>query len=90
MSPNRTWFKRDTFQTFETPKRVRFGDHSYTYAHGQGQLVLRTRINKQSYELTLNDVLFIPTFKLTLVSVSSLDKKGFDSHFGRGRCKILK
>lgn len=90
MTPNRTWFKPATFETFDTPKRVRFGDHSYTEALGKGQIVLRTRIRGQSYELTINDVLYIPTFKLTLISVSSLDKKGFGAHFGNGSCKILK
>ncbi|EJD41996.1 hypothetical protein AURDEDRAFT_36806, partial [Auricularia subglabra TFB-10046 SS5] len=90
MTPRRALFKPSTFIAFDKPKRVRFGDDSYAEALGCGQIVFRTTVNGQHYELTISDVLYIPTFKLTLVSVSSLDSKGYSSVFGSGRCKVLK
>ncbi|KZV93193.1 hypothetical protein EXIGLDRAFT_573919, partial [Exidia glandulosa HHB12029] len=77
MCPKLSFFKPSTFVMFDTPKRVRFGDDSYAEAHGCGQLVFRSVVNGEGYELTISGVLYVPSFKLTLISVSSLDKRGY-------------
>jgi hypothetical protein len=38
--------------------------------------------------LLLRDVLFVPSLKRNLISVSCLDNDGFDCHFGNGKCEI--
>ena len=38
---------------------------------------------------TLTDVLYVPSLRRNLISVSHLDNDGFDCHFGNGQCKII-
>jgi hypothetical protein len=38
--------------------------------------------------LLLRDVLFVPSLKRNLISVSCLDNDEFDCHFGNGKCEI--
>lgn len=90
MCPNRVWFRDSTFKLFEKPLTIRFGDNSFTEALGSGQITYRSVINGEGLEITLNNVLYVPAFKLTLVSVGALDKKGYTASFGRGQCRILK
>jgi hypothetical protein len=40
------------------------------------------------FTLILRDVLYVPSLQMNLISVSCLDKDGYDCHFGNGKCKI--
>ena len=39
--------------------------------------------------LKLSDVLFVPSLRRNLISVSRLDDDGYDCHFGNGKCQIV-
>jgi hypothetical protein len=39
--------------------------------------------------LRLKEVLYVPSLRRNLISVSKLDDDGIDCHFGNGKCKIL-
>ena len=39
--------------------------------------------------LKLSDVLFEPSLRRNLISVSRLDDDGYDCHFGNGKCQIV-
>ena len=39
--------------------------------------------------LKLSDVLFVPSLRRNLISVSCLDDNGYDCHFGNGKCQIV-
>jgi hypothetical protein len=39
--------------------------------------------------LNLTDVLYVPSLRRNLISVSRLDDDGNDCHFGNGQCKIM-
>ena len=41
------------------------------------------------FVLKLTDVLYVPSLRRNLISVSHLDDDGFDCHFGNGKCKIM-
>ena len=41
------------------------------------------------FVLKLTDVLYVPSLRRNLISVSCLDDDGFDCHFGNGQCKII-
>jgi hypothetical protein len=40
------------------------------------------------FPLILIDILYVPSLQRNLISVSGLDKDGYDCHFGNGKCKI--
>ena len=39
--------------------------------------------------LKLSDVLFVPSLRRNLISVSRLDDDGYDCHFDNGKCRIV-
>jgi hypothetical protein len=41
------------------------------------------------FVLKLTDVLYVPSLRRNLISVSRLDDDGFDCHFDNGQCKIM-
>ena len=41
------------------------------------------------FVLRLKEVLYVPSLRRNLISVSKLDDDGIDCHFGGGKCKIL-
>jgi hypothetical protein len=41
------------------------------------------------FVLKLTDVLYVPSLRRNLISVSRLDDDGFDCHFSNGKCKII-
>ena len=42
-----------------------------------------------SFVLKLTDVLYVPSLRRNLISVSRLDDDRFDCHFSNGQCKIM-
>ena len=40
------------------------------------------------FMLVLRDVLFVPSVQSNLISVSHLDKDGYDCHFENGKCEL--
>jgi hypothetical protein len=40
------------------------------------------------FVLKLTDVLYVPSLRRNLISVSRLDDDGYDCHFGNGKCQI--
>ena len=41
------------------------------------------------FVLQLSDVLYVPSLRRNLISVSRLDDDGYDCHFGNGKCQIV-
>jgi hypothetical protein len=41
------------------------------------------------FVLKLTDVLYVPSLRRNLISVSRLADDGYDCHFGNGQCKIM-
>ena len=41
------------------------------------------------FVLKLTDVLYVPSLRRNLISVSCLDDDRYDCHFGNGQCKIM-
>ena len=90
MCPNEEWFKPNTFVRFPEPKRVRFGDSTYTHAVGRGSIILHTAVSGSMSTLTIPNVLLVPAFRVTLIAISTLDGLGYHAKFGSGVGRILK
>ncbi|KAF9555169.1 hypothetical protein CPC08DRAFT_615715, partial [Agrocybe pediades] len=82
------WFEPTSFRTLNPPREVHFGDESCVHATGIGSITLRDKVNGKDTLTTLENVLYIPTFKLTLVSVRKLDKDGYYSIFKDRKCSV--
>ena len=41
------------------------------------------------FRLQLSDILYVPSLRRNLISVSRLDDDGYDCHFGNGKCQIV-
>ena len=41
------------------------------------------------FVLQLSDVLYVPSLRRNLISVSCLDDDGYDCHFGNGKCQVV-
>ena len=41
------------------------------------------------FVLKLSDVLYVPSLRRNLISVSHLDDDGYDFYFDNGQCKIM-
>ena len=55
---------------------VAFGDDSGVKAIGIGTIVFESEVSRKKYEFALQNVLHIPSFKLTLLSVNCLQSAG--------------
>ena len=51
-----------------------------------GELLLELN---DGFILKLTDVLYVPSLRRNLISVSRLDNDGYNCHFGNGQCKIV-
>ena len=58
---------------------IRLGDHTEVSATSRGTISIRG--------VTI-EALFVPAFRVSLLSVSELDKLGWSSTFSNGRCSI--
>uniref|UniRef100_A0A2N9FFW3 Integrase catalytic domain-containing protein n=1 Tax=Fagus sylvatica TaxID=28930 RepID=A0A2N9FFW3_FAGSY len=67
--------------------RVKMGNKSYADIVGIGDICVETNTG---YTLKLKDVRHIPDMHLNLISVSVLDKEGYESHLGNGKWKLFK
>uniref|UniRef100_A0A2N9GSR4 Integrase catalytic domain-containing protein n=1 Tax=Fagus sylvatica TaxID=28930 RepID=A0A2N9GSR4_FAGSY len=63
------------------------GNKSYADIVGIGDICVETNTG---YTLKLKDVRHIPDMRLNLISVSVLDKEGYESHLGNGKWKLFK
>ncbi|KZP02766.1 hypothetical protein FIBSPDRAFT_669931, partial [Athelia psychrophila] len=75
--PHLSWIDPNTFQPLVPPRRVAFGDNSFVEAIGTGTMTLTTKTS----EIKLSNVLVVPDFKVSLISVSKLAKYGLYSVF---------
>jgi hypothetical protein len=88
--PYREWFDPATYRTLDQPHPVRFGDNSSVDAIGVGDVRLISRVSGKVFDITLSDVLHVPTFKISLVSVNRLCRKDIRSVFLSGACEFWK
>jgi len=77
---------RDAFETF-TPlsKPVHGVGNAQTHAEGRGNIKIKSQTNGHEHNITLKDVLYIPTNKQNLLSLGRWDKAGGSYHSRQGK-----
>ena len=80
-------------QGFHTRRTLQRGERHIKVANGVKTEVeaireLPLELN-DGFVLKLTDVLYVPSLRRNLISVSCLNDDGFDCHFGNGQCKIM-
>uniref|UniRef100_A0A2N9EW40 Integrase catalytic domain-containing protein n=1 Tax=Fagus sylvatica TaxID=28930 RepID=A0A2N9EW40_FAGSY len=81
--------RREFFTSYKAGNlgRVKMGNKSYADIVRIGDICVETNTG---YTLKLKDVRHIPDMRLNLISVSVLDKEGYESHLGNGKWKLFK
>jgi hypothetical protein len=75
---------RRTLQRGERTIRIANGVEAEVEAIGDLSLEL-----DDGFVLKLSDVLYVPSLRRNLISLSRLDDDGYDCHFGNGKCQIV-
>ena len=81
MACNWTWFT--TYHSLSPQSPVTLGDNSSMEATGIGTVTLCTWVGGATNEFILSNVLFVPDFQITLISVNKLAKAGLSTFFPR-------
>ncbi|CAI5773473.1 Retrovirus-related Pol polyprotein from transposon TNT 1-94 [Podarcis lilfordi] len=84
--------KKDYFNEIndEEGSEIEIADGNIVKAKGAGSMSLKCNINNECIENTISRVLYVPELSCNLISVSTLDKKGFQITFGNGECKVTR
>ncbi|KAF8578793.1 hypothetical protein K439DRAFT_1273292, partial [Ramaria rubella] len=69
--------------------KIHFGDNSFAEAPGTGTVCFISKSSGKAKRVTLTNVLHVPTFLLTLVSVHHLAKSNYISVFGERTCRVI-
>lgn len=88
-------YKKDYFNEIneindEEGSEIEIADGNIVKAKGAGSMSLKCSINNECIENTISRVLYVPELSCNLISVSTLDKKGFQVTFGNGECKVTR
>lgn len=86
MVPYIEWFEPKSLKALNPPRPIGFGDDSEVFAVAIGTIHLNTK----SGTIHLTNVLLVPEFVISLISVSKLAKYGLRSTFDYGTAKVLK
>ena len=83
-------FDKSMFKTYEpvTNMNVEMGTKATADVVGRGTIILSMQCGSDFKVRKLEEVLHVPTFEYSLLSVSALDKKGMMTTFGGGECVI--
>jgi Pol polyprotein, beta-barrel domain/GAG-pre-integrase domain/Integrase core domain len=88
MVPHREWFTPGSYKPIRPPRTVRFGDDSSVKAIGVGSMHITSKVHGKMYDIFLSDVLLVPSFSMSLVSVNKLDRAGLSVKFKDQMCCI--
>ena len=90
MVPHCSWFR--TYQPLDPPCPVTLGDNLDAMAIGIGTVPLISHVSGTTYEIILSNVLLIPEFLISLISVNCLASAGLSTTFPAGseKCYIWK
>jgi hypothetical protein len=83
----------NSLQGFHTRRTLQRGERRIKVVNGVetqveaiGDLSLEL---DNGFVLKLSDVLYVPSLRRNLISVSRLDDDGYDCYFGNGKCQIM-
>ncbi|KAI6146678.1 hypothetical protein BKA82DRAFT_166976 [Pisolithus tinctorius] len=79
MAHHQKWFT--SFRELNPGRPVTLGDSSTIEATGIGTVTLQTKVSGTTNDFILSDVLYVPDFKVTLISVNKLAKSGLSTYF---------
>ncbi|KAG1724937.1 uncharacterized protein EDB91DRAFT_1019279, partial [Suillus paluster] len=81
MVPHRGWFESRSFRVLNPPRRISFGGDSTVHAVGIGTVIIRTHVGTKQYDIALSDVLLVPVFTLSLISVYKIGRTRLSTSF---------
>ncbi len=88
MFASKASFIPGSYQLLPKPRKVAFGDESHCEAVGVGSVIMISHVGNVDTELEFTNVLHVPSFKINLISVSKLCKKGLKASFTEDLCRF--
>ena len=82
------WFI--TYEKLLEPRRVWLGDEHFILAVETGQIRLTVNVDGHNSEYILPDVYHVPSLNGNLLSVSALNRHGYNLSFTSLRCQLMK
>lgn len=86
MVPHIEWFELSSLRPLDPPRPIGFGDDSEVFAIAIRTIVLTTKTTN----VRLTNVLLVPDFVVSLISVSKLAEHGLTLSFVFGTAKVIK
>jgi hypothetical protein len=88
--PHRSWFRM--YRPLQPSRPVTLGDNSNTMAIGIGMIPIISKASGTTYKIVLSNVLLIPEFRISLISVNRLASAGLSTAFlaGSDMCYVRK
>ena len=81
---------RDLFQELEPHSSViNTATGQPASIEGIGTIMMSSHVNGQTISISMSNVLFVPSFKCNLISLSELEKKGYRVVISDGRVKVF-
>lgn len=79
-----------SYRSFNVQKKIILGDKSFIYAHGSGKVSFNAELpNNESHCFDLEDVLYVPSLTVNLVSISTATSKGISINFTGNSCDFI-
>ena len=88
MVRHRSWFAN--LKTTNIPEYVQLGDGRKIKTEGVGSVPLRVSTGKSLRRIVLKDVLYVPSLKTSLISLSKATKNGINAKFFKDECHLLR
>jgi len=88
MSSQQKWFI--TYEKLLELRRVWLGDEHFILAVGTGRVQLTVTVDGHNSEYILSDVYHVPSLNGNLLSVSALNRHGYNLNFASLRCQLMK
>lgn len=86
-------FRRDFFSSLRPNTEgiaVKIADNRVISASGIGTIDIKEIIDGKVYEHELQDVLYVPEFRRSLFSITTVNKRGYSYHSYHDRCEFIR
>ena len=85
-------FDRNAFVSYRplNDASVEMGTKAQTRVAGRGNVLVMINVNGRTERCFLQDVLHVPEFEYSLISVSAMDNKGIRTTFQNGTCEMMR
>jgi hypothetical protein len=79
----------DNYKVLDKKVPIRVGNNEYVYGVGTGSLKVISTVDKEQYEVTISDVMYVPGISDNLFSAGMADERGLTLRIAKGRMEVI-